>query len=97
MGGGSLKGELKKESLGYMKAYEFYSLDPLEGYQILGVLPERRKNPLRITQKSIMNWGKIFFGNKLDINEIFFVEVTLDGNKDGIFQPIPFFGTKEKM
>ena len=74
-----------------MIVYEFYYLDPIEGFQILGVLPERRKNPARITQKSIMNWGKIFFGNKWDINEIFFVEVTLDENKGGIFQSTPRF------
>ena len=76
-----------------MKAYEFYSLDPIAGYQLLGVLPERRKNPSRITQKSIMNWGKIFFENKLDINEIFFIEVTLDESKGGIFQSTPPFTT----
>ena len=72
-----------------MKAYEFYLLDPIAGYQLFGVLPERRKNPASITQKSIMNWGKIFFENKLDINEIFFVEVTLDESKGGIFQSTP--------
>ena len=40
-----------------MVAYEFYWLDPKGGFQIIGVLPERRKNPERITQQSIMNWG----------------------------------------
>ena len=76
-----------------MVAYEFYLLDPIEGYQLLGLLPERRKNPARINRKSIMNWGKIFLGNKLDINEIFFVEVTLDKSKGGIFQSTPPFTT----
>ena len=80
-----------------MIVYEFYYLDPIEGFQILGVLPERRKNPARITQKSIMNWGKNFFGNKLDINEILFIEVTIDGSKGGIFQSTPFFVTQEKI
>jgi len=80
-----------------MIVYEFYYLDPIEGFQILGVLPERRKNPARITQKSIMNWGKNFFGNKLDINEILFIEITIDESKGGIFQPTPFFVTQEKI
>jgi len=30
--------------------YELYCLDPAGGYQIIEVLPERRKNPERITQ-----------------------------------------------
>jgi len=32
-----------------MTAYEFYWLDPVKGYQLIGTLPERRKNPSRIT------------------------------------------------
>lgn len=32
-----------------MEAYEFYWLDPIKGDKLLGVLPERRKNPERIT------------------------------------------------
>jgi hypothetical protein len=27
-----------------MIAYEFYWCDPVKGYELLGVLPERRKN-----------------------------------------------------
>jgi len=38
-----------------MVAYEFYWQDPIEGYQHIGTLPERRKNPARITQESVMN------------------------------------------
>jgi hypothetical protein len=88
---------LKKESFGYMIVYEFYYLDPIEGCQIFGVLPERRKNPARITQDSVINWGIKYFGNILDINDIFFIQVTIDENKGGIFRPTPFFETKEKM
>jgi hypothetical protein len=33
-----------------MEAYEVYWLDPKGGYQIIGVLPERRKNSARVTQ-----------------------------------------------
>ena len=80
-----------------MDAYEFYWRDSIKGYQLIGVLPERRRTPARITQKSIMNWGKNFFGNKLDINEILFIEVTIDGSKGGIFQSTPFFVTQEKI
>jgi hypothetical protein len=33
-----------------MEAYKFYWLDPRGGYQIIGVLSERRKNSARVTQ-----------------------------------------------
>jgi hypothetical protein len=58
----------RKEVKG-MEAYEFYWLDPKRGFQIIGVLPERRKNPERITQNSIMNWGEEIFGKELDIKD----------------------------
>jgi hypothetical protein len=37
-----------------MVAYEFYWKDPNKRYQPIGILPERRKNPLRITQESVL-------------------------------------------
>jgi hypothetical protein len=44
-----------------MVAYEFYWHDSEKGYQLIGVLPERRKNPARINQESVLNWAKNFF------------------------------------
>jgi hypothetical protein len=73
-----------------MVAYEFYCLDPKGGYQIIGVLPERRKNPGRITQKSVTRWGENIFGKDLDTKDIFFIQVTIDENTVRIFRPIPF-------
>jgi hypothetical protein len=61
-----------------MQAYEFYRLDPEKGSKIIGVLPERRKNPERITHKSIMNWGDEICGNEIDTKDIFFIQVTID-------------------
>jgi hypothetical protein len=45
--------------------------DPGGGYQIIGVLPERRKNPERITKVSVMNWGAKIFGRDFDTKDIF--------------------------
>ena len=73
-----------------MVAYEFYWLDPKKGSQLIGVLPERRRNPKRITQASMINWGKKFFGKKLGVKDIFFIEVTIDENSGRIFRPTPF-------
>jgi hypothetical protein len=73
-----------------MVAYEFYWLDPKGGHQIIGVLPERRKNPERVTQESVTRWGKNIFGKDLDTKDIFFIQVTIDENMVRIFRPIPF-------
>jgi hypothetical protein len=50
-------------------------------------LPERRKNPARITQESIMNWGKKYFDIECGLKDIFFIQVTIDKNTGRIFRP----------
>lgn len=72
-----------------MVAYEFYWLNEGGGYQMIGVLPERRKNPERITQKSIMNWGEKIFGEGLNPTDIFFIQVEIDDKNIRIFRPTP--------
>lgn len=62
-----------------MMVYEFYWRDPVKGYQIIGVLPERRKNPTRITKESVLNWGEKYFGNNLNLNDMFFIETETNG------------------
>jgi len=42
-----------------MIAYEFYQRVLYGEDRLIGVLPERRKDPERITQNSIMNWAKL--------------------------------------
>ncbi len=73
-----------------MVAYEFYWLDSTGAYQIIGVLPERRKDPGRITEECIMNWGKKFFDKGLVTGDIFFIRVTVDDRTGQISRPIPF-------
>jgi len=70
-----------------MVAYEFYWRDPIKGYQIIGKFPERRTDPVRITQESIINWGKKILGENVDTNDIFFIKITMDKNTDRILQP----------
>ena len=60
-----------------MILYEIYSRDPIKGYQLIGVLPERRRSPERITKESVLNWGTIYFGNNLNLGDLFFVEVEI--------------------
>jgi hypothetical protein len=80
-----------------MEAYEFYWLNPAGGYQIIGVLPERRKNPARITQESIMRWGEKIFDKIIDTKDIFFIQVTMDENTGRVFRPIPFTITLKEV
>jgi hypothetical protein len=80
-----------------MEAYEFYWLDPKGGYQIIGVLPERRKNSARVTQESIMRRGKNIFGNDFDTKDIFFIQVTIDEKTVRIFRPVPFTITQQDV
>jgi hypothetical protein len=60
-----------------MILYEFYCSDPIKEYQLLGILPERRKDPRRKTDVSVMNWGKIFLGNNASKKSIFYKKVII--------------------
>jgi hypothetical protein len=62
-----------------MVGYELYWRDPIKGYQLIGVLPERRRNPKRITKESVLNLGEKYFGNNLNLNDVFFIEVVING------------------
>jgi len=80
-----------------MDAYEFFLRDPRKGYQLIGVLPERRKGPARRTQKSVMNWAKKYFGRNLEINNTFYFQVTRDKNTGRISRTNPFFVSEKQI
>jgi len=80
-----------------MEAYEFYWLDPKGGYQIIGVLPERRKNTARVTQESITRRGKNIFGKEFDTKDIFFIQVTIDEKTVRIYRPFPITITQRDV
>ena len=61
-----------------MIAYAFYWLEEIDKVHFIGLLPERRKNPERITQESISNFVRTILGNKADIDDLFFIEIMLD-------------------
>ena len=58
-----------------MAAYEFYWRDGTGGYHLIGLLPERRRDPIRITRESIMNWRRIVAGDALDVTNLCFIQV----------------------
>jgi hypothetical protein len=59
-----------------MTAYEFYRRDTAGATHLVGILPERRKNPARITDESILNWLKKLMGD--GIKDFYFTQVILD-------------------
>jgi len=58
-----------------MILYEFYWRDETGQEYFVGTLPERRRDPKRITEESILNWAKDFIGNGADPKNIYFVRV----------------------
>ena len=58
-----------------MIAYEFYYSDGEGKFHLIGILPERRQSPRRITQESVMNWGRELIGNNSRINQLYFIQV----------------------
>jgi signal transduction histidine kinase len=58
-----------------MVAYEFYWRDESEKEHVIGILRERRKNPERISDESIINWGRKILGTNGDTKNIYFIKV----------------------
>ncbi len=58
-----------------MVLYEFYIIEGSKEPELVGILPERRKNKRRVTRKSIMKWGKIAAGSNVDPNSIYYVKL----------------------
>jgi hypothetical protein len=61
-----------------MLAYELYTFDKINGYELIGVLPERRKDPMRITKDSVISWGKMLLGDYADNKNIYFKRILMD-------------------
>jgi len=58
-----------------MVAYEFYCNNDKGEEQLIGILPERRKNPDRITTESIMDWVRKILSDDKDFKKIYFNQV----------------------
>ena len=61
-----------------MRVYEFYLREKGEEH-LIGILPERRKNQERITDETIMNWGRKILGDSvnLDSNVLYFIKLEI--------------------
>jgi hypothetical protein len=60
-----------------MVVYKLYRHDQTEKPYLIGILPERRKDPERITGESVLNWGREVIGEKSNIHDLFFVPMEM--------------------
>ena len=58
-------------------AYEFFRHERNGEDRFIGILPERRKDPERITHASIMNWAKILVPEDIFYDKVYFVRVRI--------------------
>ena len=58
-------------------AYEFFRRERNKEDRFIGALPERRKDPQRITHASIMNWAKIIVPEDVLQDRIYFIKVKI--------------------
>ena len=70
-----------------MRAYEYYWHDEIKGFELIGVLPERRKEVCRVTEQSILGFGKKFWGKEMDNGNILFLRVEVDKGTGQIIRP----------
>jgi len=70
----------------YLVAYEFYFKSKLDEPHLIGILPERRKDKKRITDESIMNWGKMFLGDEPEFETLFFVQVMIEKTTGEVYE-----------
>jgi arginyl-tRNA--protein-N-Asp/Glu arginylyltransferase len=72
-----------------MVAYEFYQPDSVKEYDLLGILPERRKDARRITDASVMKWGKMLLGHNGSKKSIFYKKVAISEYTGKFFRVTP--------
>ena len=73
-------GAIKKEEKKKLKkvAYEFYWCDGKGGNNFIGILPERRKKQKRISQESIINYGRKAIFDNTEAKDISFTQIEID-------------------
>ncbi len=65
-----------------MIAYEFYYRDPQKGDRLIGILPERRRDPERITPETIMHWVETIFGRSINDGEVYYIKVEINEDSE---------------
>ena len=76
-----------------MIGYAFYWRDRKGKNHLLGILPERRKNPEWITQESVMNWGR----QLVEFKDISFIQVEIDEAQVKSWGLIPLSSVRKEV
>ena len=69
-----------------MVAYELYTYDKMNRYKLIGILPERRKDPKRITRESVLKWGIMLMEGSGDGKNISFKRIIIDDISNKILE-----------
>ncbi len=60
-----------------MVAYQFYWNDGTGKEYLIGILPERRKDSARISNRLIMNWVRGIVGDSVHFRNVYFIRVDI--------------------
>ena len=63
-----------------MVVYKFYLRDEMKGIGYVGIFPERRKDSKRITNRSVIDYGRINLGLNLKFEDIFYKVIFLEND-----------------
>lgn len=74
-----------------MVAYELYLYDKRKGDQLIGILPERRKDPKRITKESVLKWGRMILGESTENKNIIIKQMAIDEITHQVLEVDPDF------
>jgi hypothetical protein len=77
-----------------MVVYRIYYFEEQEEIRFIGFLPEKRKNPERITQESIFSYVRTILGHEANEDKIYYSQVTLDERIGEILWPKVSIGTQ---
>jgi len=67
-----------------MVVYELYLKDQIKGDKLIGILPERRKDPNRITKESVLKWGRMVLGDDANKKNIIIKQMIIDDTTNHI-------------
>ena len=80
-----------------MLVYAIYYFGEEEKIHFIGFLPEKRKNPERITRESIFNYVRTVLGHEANDDKIYYSQITLDERIGEIIWPKPAFRTQKTV
>ncbi len=74
-----------------MVVYGFYLNDSEGNEDLVGIVPERRKDTKAITKESVLKWGRIALGDSVDNKNIIIKQVTIDDITHQVFEANVYF------